>query len=257
MAAILHTPDFLAFYCPLVHKSNHHCSTSRHTATALRNVTSSAFQKNIFIFFNSQNQSDVPPNLLEARKCVLWKVNYPHLSFFVGSFKLVTTVTVMWQWSCWFSDWNLCNLHNRVQVIQSYIVGHGDDDTNTDNDERALVLLDVICDDSRRQRATSSCLPSVQNPVTITMMVLIVIFRPISNSKICSCFCQAQRSRWWHSLDMFLQYILKFFVTTANHNITRICRKQLLILTLSKILLWHISHLAICQLKSRLPIFKI
>ena len=99
------------------------------------------------------------------------------------------------QWSCWFSDWNLCNLHNRVQVIQSYIDGHGDDDTNTDNDERALVLLDVICDDSRRQRATSSCLPSVQNPVTITMMVLIVIFRPISHSQICTCFCQAQRSR--------------------------------------------------------------
>ena len=49
------------------------------------------------------------------KMCVLWKVNSPHLSFFVVSFKLVTTSS---QWSCWYSDWNLCNLQNSVQVIQ-------------------------------------------------------------------------------------------------------------------------------------------
>ena len=138
MAAILHTPDFLAFHCPLVHKSNHHCSTSRHTATALRNVTSSAFQKKYFHFLQlaqvSQNQSDVPPNLLEARKCVLWKLNSPHLSFFVPSFKLVTT---SWQWYCWYSDWSLSNLQNSMQVIQD---GPDDDDTNTDNDESTGII---------------------------------------------------------------------------------------------------------------------
>ena len=82
----------------------------------------------------SQNQSDVPPNLLEARKCVLWKLNSPHLSFFVPSFKLVTT---SWQWYCWYSDWSLSNLQNSMQVIQD---GPDDDDTNTDNDESTGII---------------------------------------------------------------------------------------------------------------------